>query len=88
MNEQRMSLAEQWRMCTRKKRYSTRALAEVQVTKIWLAGKGHGLKVYLCRVPEQEEHWHVGHLVPWWWRHVGDIEDNPPDTESRPDDNF
>ena len=70
-----MSLEDQWRMCTRKRRYGTPKLAEAAIVSLWLAGKGDGLKVYRCQVPEQETHWHVGHLVPWWIRRAGELDD-------------
>ena len=62
--------AEQFWECSRKKRFATQDLAEGHIVKLWLTGKGDGLKSYRCRVPEQETHWHVGHLVTWWRRHV------------------
>ena len=69
-----MSLEDQWRMCTRKIRYPNARAAEGAIVSLWLAGKGDGLKVYRCQVPEQAEHWHVGHLVPWWVRHSEELD--------------
>lgn len=53
----------QFRACTRKKRYLTEAQAKDDVARLWLQGRGHGLKVYRCFVPDQPEHWHIGHII-------------------------
>ena len=70
----RLDLADQFMSCTRKRRFASRELAEQASVRIWLAGRGDGLKVYRCRVPEQEEHWHVAHVIPWWWRRAEELE--------------
>jgi hypothetical protein len=78
MAEDRMDLAEQWRMCTRKRRFATEELANNYVIGLWLKTGEGGLKAYRCRVPEQEKHWHVGHLITWWRREVWKVEDSQP----------
>jgi hypothetical protein len=67
-----MDLADQFMSCTRKQRFATAELAKQHIVRIWLAGRGDGLKTYRCRVPDQETHWHVGHLVTWWRRHIAE----------------
>jgi hypothetical protein len=66
----RMDPAAQWLSCSRKVRYASPERAEAAMVKIWLDGRGDGLKIYRCRVTEQETHWHVGHVQTWWARHA------------------
>jgi hypothetical protein len=57
-----MDLETQFRECTRKTRYSSKALADRAIALLWLKGKGNGLWAYRCRVPGQDKHWHIGHI--------------------------
>lgn len=72
---ERLDPATQWRACTRKRRFATEQQAKDAIVVMWLAGQGDGLKCYRCRVPEQETHWHVGHLITWWRRHLWEDDD-------------
>lgn len=72
---ERLDPAAQWRACTRKKRFATQDLAEAHIVALWLTSRGNGLKTYRCQVPEQETHWHVGHLITWWRRHLWEDDD-------------
>jgi hypothetical protein len=54
----------QFRACTKKLRFQTKDSALHHIAQIWLAGKGHGLKAYKCFIPDQPEHWHIGHITP------------------------
>jgi hypothetical protein len=73
---ERMDPRQQWLACSRKHRYGTEARAQDAITKIWLEGRGDGLKVYRCAVPEQATHWHVGHVQTYWVRRAAQLGDD------------
>jgi hypothetical protein len=73
---ERMDARQQWLACSRKQRYGSEESARTAMIRLWLDGRGDGLKVYRCRVPEQTAHWHIGHVQTYWMRRAGRLEED------------